>query len=392
MHLQKAEMALTISLLILSSSLFGQSEPSAFWSLKIHRNHILNSENPFFNGRNSNLRDVTKFHGFQGEMGWQTRRLNAVNQKLKYPAFGLGVSSFHFSETNELGSPFTLYSFINAPFIRGSRFSLKYLLRLGLSLNWKPEHPILNPYNTVIGSHNNLFIGSGLSFEYSLLSHLVLSSELSYSHLSNSHRSTPNIGLNFIKATFGVIYHIDNYEGSFKKLDFPIEDYTDRNEFYFAFGFGSREYTFSHYELDRKAPYVSKKYRIYNLSMGIQRQIGYLLKLGGGLDIANNGLINARVVQEPDGSWIKVKTPAKEKLQVGIFGSLEWVIHDLSIIVQSGYKVIDQEYIRKQTRFYQHLGIKYHVDNLILGMGVRSVKFSESEYLEVNVGYRLVWF
>ena len=388
----KILLSLAISTLCLAGSAYSQSSPSFFLTLGRHQSTIFHSENNFLNGANGADQKISHCVGFKGEFGWQTRNASAENQLLHYPAFGFGYTSFRFPQTNELGRPFALYSFLDAPFIRNEKFSLKYMFRLGLSLNWKPEHPILSPNNSVIGSSRNLYINSGILLEYNLFRNATLNVDLGSSHFSNGHRSSPNRGVNLLTGSLGVRYHFQDYQSLASRSIGEILEFDQRNELYFTFGTGVREQTFGYFELDQKAAFVNKNYRFYNLSVALQRRTGYLFKWGGGIDLMSNGSANAKLDQLPNGSWRKLEVPQREKFQLGLFGSLEWVMQDFSILIQPGYRVIDQERIRKANRFYQHLGIKYHIQDFIIGMGIRSVKFSESEYVELNLGYRFFWY
>ncbi|MFH6985388.1 acyloxyacyl hydrolase [Marinoscillum luteum] len=392
MNHRKVRLCLAVSMLCLAGSVYSQSSPSFFLTFSRHQSAIFQSQNSFLNGDNGSEQRISQCAGYKGELGWQTRNASAENQLLHYPAFGFGYTSFRFPQTDELGSPFALYSFLDAPFIRTEKFALKYMFRLGLSLNWKAEHPVLNPNNSVIGSARNLYINSGILLEYNVFRNTTLNLDLGSSHFSNGHRSSPNRGVNLLTGSVGVRYHFQDYQSLAARSIGEILEFDDRNELYFTFGTGVREQTFGYFELDKKVAFVNKNYRFYNLSVALQRQTGYLLKWGGGIDLMSNGAANARLEQLPNGAWRKLEVPQSEKLQLGLFGSLEWVMKDFSILIQPGYRVIDQEKIRKVTRFYQHLGIKYHVQDFIIGMGIRSVNFSESEYVELNLGYRLFWY
>ncbi|MEQ8580729.1 MAG: acyloxyacyl hydrolase [Marinoscillum sp.] len=375
MNSRKVHLFLAFFILCFAGKVYSQSSPGFFLTFGRHQS--------------------TTFHscvGFKGELGWQTRKANAENQLLHYPAFGFGYSSFRFPKNRKLGSPFALYSFLDAPFVRNEKFSIKYRFGLGLSLNWNPEHPLLNRENNFIGSSRNLYINSGILLEYNLLRSTTLNFELGSSHFSNGHRSAPNRGVNLFTGSLGVRYHFQDYQSLATRTMGEILEFDKRNELYFTFGTGVRQQTFGYFELDEKGAFVSKNYRFYNLSVAFQRQSGYLIKWGGGIDLMSNGSANARLEQLQNGSWKKLEVPQSEKIQVGIFGSLEWVMHDFSILIQPGYRIIDQEKIQSVIRFYQHVGVKYHIQDFIFGIGIRSVKFSESEYVELNLGYRLIWY
>jgi hypothetical protein len=122
--------------------------------------------------------------------------------------------------------------------------------------------------------------------------------------------------------------------------------------------------------------------------MGAQYQFGWVGKVGGGLDFIYWGAYDPQVELGPGGVVQAVKHPFSDYLQLGVFVSYEFVLNNVSIVAQPGYRVIRKDYEGRPTDFYQHLFIKYHVHDLILGVGIRAVNFGQAEYIEWSIGYR----
>lgn len=71
-----------------------------------------------------------------------------------------------------------------------------------------------------------------------------------------------------------------------------------------------------------------------------------------------------------------------------MFVSYEFVLNNVSIYAQPGFRVLKTKYEGMPPDFYQHLALKYHVHDLILGVAIRAVNFGQAEYIEWNIGYR----
>ena len=100
------------------------------------------------------------------------------------------------------------------------------------------------------------------------------------------------------------------------------------------------------------------------------------------------GAYNPSFEVGPGGIFQAKEYPFSDYLQLGVFISYEFVLNNFSIIVQPGYRVIRNEYEGMPPDFYQHLGGKYHIHDLILGIAIRAVDFGTAEYIEWSIGYR----
>lgn len=277
---------------------------------------------------------------------------------------------------------------MDGPFKRWNRFSLKYIYRLGLSYNWNPVDPVDNPLNAISGSYKNLFINFGVNAEYIINSILEMGIGFSGTHYSNGRSTRPNRGLNTYGANIYAKFNLNKKEDlTFEK--FPVPKFEKLNEVFFTLGHGTHQVTFS--PEDTGAPdTVRMNYAARNLSMCYQKHWDYSFKGGGGIDLIYWGAGDAQIKEGPGGIWEKVNTPLSHKLQIGFYGSFEWVMNNLSIYGQVGYRLQNQEY-KTYEDLYQHLAIKYHFNNVIFGMGIRATNFGTAEYLEWNLGYRFKW-
>ncbi len=373
------------------SSAFAQEEDKKnanfFIRTDFEFGYVLQTDD-FLRGNNLEGGTINQVHGGRIEAGWQARGGNVYDGLLNYPTFGVGFLSYGFPQTGELGSPNALYLFMNNPLKRwGKKFSLNYFIRLGMSYNWEPNDPAVNPANLVLGSFRNLYISGGIDAIYNFSPRMSTSVGFGLAHFSNGQSSLPNAGMNLLTPHISLKYNFnDGEELDYKKLKKPA--YKNKGmEYYFTIGNGIRQIFFDSAQT-RVSTKLGVSYPVHNLSMAAQYQFNWKGKFGGGLDFIYWGAQNPGIELGPGGVVQAKPVPTNEKLQLGVFVSYEFVMNNFSIYAQPGFRVIRTEYDGMPTDFYQHLGGKYHVHNLVLGVAIRAINFGTAEYIEWNVGYR----
>lgn len=380
--------------LILAISIrgFAQEEndpksPNFFLRGDFEFGHVLQSDD-FLKGNNLTEGAITSVIGGRIEAGWQARGNNIYDKLLKYPTYGVGFLTYDFPQTFELGQPNALYFFLNKPYKRwGNKFAFNYFIRLGMSYNWEPNDPAVNPANLVLGSFRNLYISAGLEAEYNISPRLSTTIGGGFAHFSNGQSSLPNSGMNLLTPHVSIKYNFNGGEQmEYEEIEEP--EFTDKAmEYYFTIGNGIRQIFF-----DSAATGVPSKlgvsYPVHNISVGAQYHFNWRGKFGGGADFIYWGAQNPGIELGAGGVIQAKPVPTNEKLQLGIFVSYEFVLNNFSIYAQPGYRVIRTEYDGMPPDFYQHLAGKYHLRNLILGVAIRAVNFGQAEYIEWNVGYR----
>ncbi|MFY0601592.1 MAG: acyloxyacyl hydrolase [Cyclobacteriaceae bacterium] len=383
---------LFLSLIVQMTILFAQLEsapkPNIFLKLDYQHGSVLQSSD-FFRGENASGEAIKRVQAFTLEVGWQSSGTNEFDALMGYPAYGVGLSTYLFPTTDELGEPAALYMFLDGPFKRWNRFSIKYIVRLGLSYNFSPADPIENPFNLVIGSYKNLYINGGVNVEYSVGNRVELGAGITAAHFSNGRSTVPNTGLNIFTPNIYAKYHFNQGRG-FNYKKFEISPFEPTTELLFVFGHGTHQKEFA--ADDTGAPdQIAVNFPNFNFSTTLNRHFIRPLKLGAGLDIVYFGPTNAEVELTDGGIWKKVNTSVADKMQLGLFANIEWVMNNVSFYAQPGYRIYQKKEFKTRPNFYQHLALKYHIQDVILGMGIRATQFTRAEFIEWDLGYRFKW-
>lgn len=343
----------------------------------------------FLKGDNSTGEPYSSYYGGRLEWGKNTDGRRLWEQLYNYPSFGVGFYTLDFLDgSGELGQPNALYGFFMGPFKRWGKLAFNYDLGFGLSYNWNPYSKDLNPLNTAIGSHNNVYIDAGLNLAYPLGKHFDAEVGFSFSHFSNGASSVPNAGVNLMGLKFALMYRFLPERPEFIEVEIP--EYEKENEFSVYWAVGSRNIKYDTTDADQNERYYDRNYFMSNLVLTASRQFTYKSKFGGGMEVTYDGSANDQsfVTDPPNHQEI----PVSQRFGLGVFVAYELVISDLSVLLSPGYQIAGGNYTGAADKFYQRMGVKYHfLPNWFGGIYIRATNFSVAHYIEWNVGYRMRW-
>lgn len=342
----------------------------------------------FVRGNNPQQTPYKNYMAFSLEYGIETDGRKLYQQLWGYPTWGFGFYKMFIIDNADLGSPFALYTFFDAPFKRWEKWSINYKFGFGLSYNWT-AHTINDGYNYPIGSKMTVYFDVGLLANIHLTKNLDLSTELVMTHFSNGSIQLPNRGLNFGAASIGLKYIFKERPVFIKQY---VPKYEKEWEAILLFSPAIKQVEFGYWDEEGKDQHVAFNYSIYNLSTSLNRQIGYRTKLGGGVDISFNESYAADTIMV-NGSPEKAPYQSSDKLLIGIFPSAEFVINQISIMIQPGFYVYKKNIENAELpTTYQRIGLKYTFKrNIILGINIRAYNFYKADFIEWNIGYRIKW-
>ena len=158
-----------------------------------------------------------------------------------YNNASIGLSAGYFNLTNDaaLGSAFTVYTYINVPFVKRAHF--EFGIRPGIGLAFVTK----NYYNTVpdslryvpgsikypisnggFGSYTNAFFTTALYFRFPIKDGWALSASYGWYHISNGSIRQPNTGFNMLNGQIGLTYQpkSDSYKEPERKVPHEMYD------------------------------------------------------------------------------------------------------------------------------------------------------------------------
>lgn len=361
---------------------------SHFLRLSYQLGRVLQS-NDFVKGKNNRGKPIENYQSARLEFGWQTDGAWPWQHLYNFPAFGVGImGADYFEFADEIGNPSSLYGFFIWPVKRfGQKSLISVDLALGLSNDWKPFDPIENPNNIAIGAFRTIMIDGGATYSLGLSRHFGLLAGVKGTHFSNGGTKKPNLGLNMVTGNLGLEYLFGEGRPKLPERR-EVPPFLKQWEILGAIGAGINNINFDTENEDVINRYKNVDYLVVNITGTLNRQLGYMSKVGVGLDIIYDESIGAQI-DAADGEVNDVAASTGDKLALGLYGGYEQVIDRGSIILQMGYQVLRKDFEGSLPPFYQRLGVKYHVlKNTFLGMNVRFHDFEKADYLEFNIGQR----
>jgi len=351
------------------------------------KGHVFGT-NDFLKGNNEGKNKINTFQSFAIQLSKQTTGQQKWQQLFNYPTLGFGCYTADFYNPKELGQPFALYGFFNAPFKRWDKWSLNYECRLGATFNWQAYNPIDNQYNISIGAASSFLIDLGLSMKHVLGEHLELETGLSLTHFSNGALQMPNKGINTIAPKINLFYNFHD-RPEFHKTDLP--KFEKQNEWFLSIFGGAKNVIFERVNIDILEKYEGVHFPVLGLSTIFNRQISYKSKIGLGMSFSYNGSINGQIEIE-EGEIERDNKIIKDKWQLSIYPSYEFVIHRVSVILQPAFYLYRQKTAHQSPIFHQRIGLKYHISkDFFISFILRDYDFHVSDFIEWHAGYKIDW-
>lgn len=357
--------------------------------------------NEFVKGDNAAGKPIDYYQSFSLKYGIDTDGSKYWEQLYKYPTWGFGIYGANFFNSEELGTPSSIYTFFRAPFIKRRKWSFNYRAMFGFSYNWKPFDPNVNPFNYAIGSYNTVFVDAGISLGYDLTDRIDVNLGGSFTHFSNGATRVPNMGINLMSPFVELKY---SFKDRPKPIKQPEQEYKKNWEYVALIALSRKQLAFDTSETTNE--FVPQTYDIITFSTGVNYQVNHLVKFGAGIDFGYDEAHNSYVTYK-DGVVIPMNAGTGNKFALGIYPSFELVINKVSVVVQPGWYIWREENqipeytpengaispTQVSNLSYQRIGLKYHIikDRVFVGFNVRAFNFSIADYLEWNFGYRIKW-
>lgn len=344
--------------------------------------------NNFVKGVNYNDTPVNRYQSMSLQFGWQTFGKKNWQQIYGYPYIGAGFYMVNFHRPQDLGQPAGGYVFLNGPFVRWKKASFNYQTGIGTLFGWIPYDEETNPYQIAIGAKRSVILDFGISFNYLISKHIEVDAGLTFTHYSNGSMTMPNYGINVYGPRLGLKY---NFNGQAEFIQNEITKYENQYELQMEFRMALKQITPDTSNINYESPYSGDTYGIYGISSTINKQISYKTKLGFGFDLIYDGSTNAQIEEESNGQQTSTASTL-QSMAFGIFPSYELVVHNLSLLVQPGFYLYKKKIGDKPNIFYQRIGLKYHfIKNMYAGVNIHAYNFKVADYVEWNIGYRMIW-
>ena len=360
----------------------------------------------------------------QGQKPWQ--------QYLGDPTVGLGLTWMNMGH-EMLGHSVVLYPYILFDAIDTEYFQMKFKLAGGMAVvteTWytqedqDPDHYLEPTVNTIFGSHLNAYLNAGVNLNVPITRYMAVGAEFGFFHMSNGRICMPNIGVNAIYGSVGLMATF-NSDARKTPVRFPDQPYGWALNI--TGGAGVHKATMSD----------KGRFLINSFHVGSVYHVNNWYGIGAGVDVFHSGAVTKntnhdlycngsyelddRIVDcTTCGDESGVDLSQKQKIRAGIALNNEFkfgiatVILDWGVYVYNPYRNLYQDYHRDyhgevapkrpliyETRVgahrdeafhYWRLGARCRVwDNIYLQMALKA-HIDVAEFIEFGVGYQIPFF
>jgi len=277
---------------------------------------------------------------------------------------------------------------MNFPLVQWNKNSLFFAFGFGFSTDWKKFDPEKNPYNNVIGELRAFYIDVELGYLFHISDRFDLIGSVSGTHFSNGGSKQPNSGFNIISPMIKLKYNFNSVKPSITEKTIP--KYNSNHEWLIVLSAGVKNLLYTIPAENVNDRYSSVDYFSGAISNEYLYQYSHMFKVGVGADLSYDGSANNRS-DSAEVRGFEIEADFIDKVSLGGFIKYEQVISKLSVSAALGYYFIRKEFPGEVPDFYQKLGFKYHIWNDIFsGLNIRFYDFSKADYIEWNVGYRIL--
>jgi hypothetical protein len=150
--------------------------------------------------------DINVFKQTDGSRPWQ--------RKLHYPEIGGGVFFVIHHDRDTIGNAFAAYVYWKYALLRTKIMDFNLKMGIGLAYATKKFIKNENEVNNAIGSNINAYIQLRFGLEWKIAKPLRLVTAFTYNHYSDGAVKLPNLGINTMTGTVGLIYYpnIEKYK------------------------------------------------------------------------------------------------------------------------------------------------------------------------------------
>lgn len=267
-----------------------------------------------------------------------------------YPHIGFAASYFNYGVSKELGSVYSLTSYLDMSANNRKKNQWRLNIGTGFVYSTQTYHGIKNPGNKAVSSRISYVIRGTIHHEIKLTDQYYFNFNVAFRHYSNGRLNVPNNGMNFPVAGVGVRYvpkpqPIDYLRDTLKHLDPKIR-------FNIMTGTAWREVLREDY-----------KHRAYSLSAYMSKQITNYNNILAGLDGFLYGSESVRkavaVYNEQEGITADKPLPDDGR-QMAITIGTELLLGKMIVILQGGFYVYKPQ-VYYTSSWYQRYGFKYMI-------------------------------
>lgn len=177
------------------------------------------AEYSFINKESKNL-----LQSFDIVLSKESKGKDVFEQIFNFPEKGLAIHFSSLGNSKVFGNGYGLNYFFLVNLIDKKQFRITNRMGLGLAYITKKHDFDSNPMNLAIGSNLNIYFNCRFGAHFSISEKWEINTGLSFDHYSNANTASPNIGLNNLFATAGIVHPVTKETERSANIYLPIKN------------------------------------------------------------------------------------------------------------------------------------------------------------------------
>lgn len=318
------------------------------------------TERPFF-------AEINLFKKSSGYYKWH--RIN------NFPDYGLCLNFETLGNREKLGSSIALAPYLEFPFHKKEKNILfKMKMAWGLAYLTKKFDVETNHKNIAIGTHLNTFIQFRFLWQIKLSSVFYLNPNITFIHVSNCRFSVPNLGINTLYPSMGLVYQFKEHK-RYSQVQDSSSDKTHKHEILMFTAIGVNEVE----------PPTNEKLWAFTYGVNYYYNIHQNQQIGAGADVFYEQSL-AYESKPTDTSNVQVNF--NTAFSSGIKICYAYNFGRISPLLEMGYYVFMPNQKYPNGVFYHRLGCRYYFKKNIVAHFSLKTHFAVAYHIEAGVGYR----
>ncbi len=315
---------------------------------------------------------------FSFQLNWQKSNFYDKKSLNRYGFSDFGISFlYHNYYDAELGKNYGLYGFMEFYLLKPKHnLKLSFRLSQGIAYNTNPYNKYSNPKNKFFGTHLLFPIDAFFYLRYPrIFDNWGLQIGLGIFHYSNGNLSSPNYGSNIPSFNFGI-----NYD--FRKNELITTKEKQKFDKYFHY------YALMRFGINESDYIGSGRFPFYVPVFQIERALSYRNKINLGVELFLSYFLKEQIAYEADAEPELNVSKNTDFKRIGIYAEHEFCYDKFGINLGVGYYIYYPYHF--ETRFYNRLGIKYHIsDKLAFAYSLKVHGINRAEAMEWGIYYKL---
>jgi hypothetical protein len=306
--------------------------------------------------------------GFDVQLAIPTTGKKPWERTYIHPVLGINYSWFDLGNSIQLGHGHTLYPFILFPLNSNPHLQLNIRFGAGIGYVEKIYDRYENYKNQAIASHVNAIFAVHAAIYARLARRTFFQTTVGVTHFSNGSMDIPNLGINIATLSGGISYYL----GDKKPVNRDPVVFSEKKRRTSIMISGSIKEVY---------PPEGPKFLAGSLSYLESLRVGKKSAFGLAADVFYDNSIHVRLIEDS----IHYNGP-EDQLRVGLAGSYELIVSDLSLLLQTGGYFYNK--LKSDGDVYSRFGIRYSLaKNYFVCFNLKT-HFAKADFFEWGGGVK----